>query len=680
MAIIKNTIQIDDQASAALKTIKENLKDVYSALEELPEAASEIIDWIDLTKVKVEEFAGAIKGINGAMAEIAEETSEAMEEAAEAIKEVSEAVQGKAESIEEVSVAIENVGKSSASSARGIQQMTQGVSRMLGAFGLLPRSIGQSVIGITQLKRGINATTPAAVKLVAALGPITLLATAVMGIVSAIRLMGSETEGEAVPAVDDLLRRSGYLANESERLTKSIQENVYEMTRLTALGASDALVNRIKKENEALQEHATLLSNIANIAQREAIEASINEIFGREVVQDWIETQEHGFVGLQQIWVEQASLYDNLRKQLEDYNDASLSVGETIAEWAGLVDIMRALGHEAEAGYIEALMRDFNALSESVDNTASSMGDFERTIITAEMQLQIFNDSVERSAAVSRAFGAATQQMRRHVLRSYRDIYSAADSVRSAHVSLTEVLNAVNTSYGVTLDQFNEIMTMAPEMLAFLFNEYGALKDVEDAVYELTQAQMELLFYRQKNALLDMITVLDAEGNVMGVHTNIVDNLANSYRELASARMMALSAAVETGAVSEADFNRINTMISGMRDITASARAGAARVGVQRGADTVGTSRGRAALVSDPANDGIREEIMRLKEDVSRRDYMGGAYQYRAAEVNLSPGAIVVNATPGMNEERLAQLAGQYACSMVAEQLERAFDTDLLRG
>ena len=233
---------------------------------------------------------------------------------------------------------------------------------------------------------------------------------------------------------------------------------------------------------------------------------------------------------------------------------------------------------------LETITQDFVVLTGSIRDTEKAVEAAIRTYISADKQLQLFYDSVERSAAVSRAFGAATQQMRRHVLRSYRDIYSAADSVRSSHMSLTEALNAVNTSYGVTLDQFNEIMTMAPEMLAFLFNEYGALKDVEDAVYELTQAQMDLMLYRQKNALLDMITVLDAEGNIMGVHTNIVDNLANSYRVLFYERTRALAAGVEAGTVTQAEYDAVRNVLSGLGGITASARDTAARGGVRRGA------------------------------------------------------------------------------------------------
>ncbi|MCL2367244.1 MAG: hypothetical protein FWC75_09450 [Oscillospiraceae bacterium] len=678
--IIKNTIQIDDQASAVLKTIKENLKDVYRALEELPEATSEIADWIDLTKAKMSEFADATKEIKEVMSEMADETSQAMEEAAEAIEEVSEAVHGKAEAIDEVSVAIENVGKSSASSARGIQQMTQGVSRMLGAFGLLPRSIGQSVIGVTQLKRGINATTPAAVKLVAALGPITLIATAAMGVASAIRMLRNDTDA-AIPSVDQLLGRTASIARESEQLTSAIQANIYEMERLHKLGASAALIDTIRHENYLMETQVQLRRELANFAQAAAAEAAIYAAFtAQQVGHEWI-WMPHDFP--QRVAV-MRSAYQLVREAMDGFSELTaqqqLELGETIVAWQDYIDILHASGDVYEALKLETITQDFVVLTGSIRDTEKAVEAAIRTYISADKQLQLFNDSVERSAAVSRAFGAATQQMRRHVLRSYRDIYSAADSVRSSHMSLTEALNAVNTSYGVTLDQFNEIMTMAPEMLAFLFNEYGALKDVEDAVYELTQAQMDLMLYRQKNALLDMITVLDAEGNIMGVHTNIVDNLANSYRVLFYERTRALAAGVEAGTVTQAEYDAVRNVLSGLGGITASARDTAARGGVRRGADTVGTSRGRAALVSDPANDGIREEIMRLKEDVSRRDYMGGAYQYRPAEVNLSPGAIVVNATPGMNEERLAQLAGQYACSMVAEQLERAFDTDLLRG
>ncbi|MCL2366648.1 MAG: hypothetical protein FWC75_06320 [Oscillospiraceae bacterium] len=684
MSVIKNTITLDNQMSAALKEILADTKAVDEALNELPNVADEISDYFGLMSEQMSGLKESSAEAFEQMVENSEEVTEALIETKETIAEMTEIIHEKAEALDEVAESIEGVGKSSGNAAQGMRMMTQGANRMLGAFGLIPKEIGNAINGVSQLGRGIGAATTKSAKLVAMLGPITLIATAVMGIISVIRLMSSEVEDEALPAFDELLRRSESLTRESESLTEAIQANVYEMERLNAFGdIGTGLIDRLARENELLYEQARALRLVAEIKEIMAVEEVIGSLFEREavvrvtVVED--DSLERAMHRIERTIEEGMRPIDRHQEKLNDLRNGYMEIAD-----AGLHELVPSLveqlaalkrGGEATAEYVDEvyeLIRGFNDLMDSANEAA-------RACTWYEDRIRIVGETTARVTAITNAFADASRRGMRHVARAYRDVDSLADSLRGSHSALSDAISAMNAGYAVTVGQFNEIMSMAPEMLNFLFDEYGALRDAEEAVYELTQAHMELAFYRQKNALLDLITVFDEEGNIMGVQMGVVDSLADSYRYLADMRLLALKAGVGEGSVTQADFDRVNAMIGSMRSMTESAQRSAREGGVggRSGGGTVSTPRGRAALVSDPANAEIRGKIIRLKEDITRREFMGGAYQMPAPRITI--GDLNVYATPGMNEEQLAQKVGQYACSMVAEQMRSAYRTDLAR-
>ena len=264
--------------------------------------------------------------------------------------------------------------------------------------------------------------------------------------------------------------------------------------------------------------------------------------------------------------------------------------------------------------------------------------------------------------------------MVRQLTSGFRDVYDAAEQMRRGHSALEHAINGTNSAYYSQLDIINQVMTMAPEKLALMFDETGALLEMEHAVDMVTEAHIELLTIQQKVALLDMVTFLDDETDSIRVQMGAVDNLADSYWGLFHARMAALSAGVDAGTVSAGDYAAISNMMSQLGQMGERARSGSrGGGGPRRTPNVVGTGRGSAMLVSDPANDEIRGELVRLMEDVSRHRYLGAAYQNTPiGGVAISPGAIVVNGVTGMDEKRLAELVGERTCQMVAEQMQSA--------
>jgi hypothetical protein len=205
------------------------------------------------------------------------------------------------------------------------------------------------------------------------------------------------------------------------------------------------------------------------------------------------------------------------------------------------------------------------------------------------------------------------------IIRSYRDTYAAAESLRGAHHAMTHAINGTSSAYNSQLHYFNEIMNLSPHYLHFLFDEHGALVDVEDAVYAVTQAQIELLGVRQANAVLDAAkawqyeegslrgyrqAVIDATDGVWGLvdarielmrQTEIERNLENGW-SMSFATRIAERTMQQSGVLQQIDL---------IRGMTETAQAGARERGVFRPDG--------AMLVADVTTHDIMGEFVRMR-------------------------------------------------------------------
>jgi len=587
-------------------------------LNAIRDAAKEIVPVFE----KLPEISSEIIDYTELMGETFEENTEKIAEMTEAIKE-------KAESIDETADSVERLGKKSKDAMQGMGQAASGIARLLSQVGLLPKEFARTTMAVGQLRRGMGSTLPVMAKFTAMLGPIMLISTAVMAVVNTVMMLRRETEEELLPTFESLISMSDRLSSASERLSCNLSENVT---------------------------HIAALANAADMIRSAAIEQSINAIFSRETIQEWYGTT----IELGGHFVETVveSLFDATKANFEDLSDLTAyqlkEFGETIEEYVLLYDLIRQHGTESQQEFADQLAEVLQMFNRNT-NAAS---EYEAAL----QRLQIIEERRQGSM--------------RRILTSYRDTYSAAESLRSAHESLTHAIAGTDSEYGSLLEHFNAVMNLAPEYLMMLFDEYGALRDVEDAVYEVTQAQIELLTYRQKNALLDTAVMWDYEGNVLGIHANVVSSLADNYRDLANARMVALAAAVGEGTITQAEFDQINNMMQSLGEMGSRASATAR----ERGTTRQPTIRANGAmLVNDPANWEIRGEIIKLKEDVAKRQFFGGVYQNMPAP-HITLDGIQVYAADGMNETHLAETVVSMAVDKVAQCLKQYYRTDLQRS
>jgi hypothetical protein len=196
---------------------------------------------------------------------------------------------------------------------------------------------------------------------------------------------------------------------------------------------------------------------------------------------------------------------------------------------------------------------------------------------------------------------------------------------------------------------------------------------------------------RQQNAILDAAEAWKQEtGSLYGL-ASAVDTAADAYRNLIDMRRGALRASAfaaafdpETGALVNqgalAGYRAIASQLEMVESFAASAGQRA-----RQPYGTVRTPRGNALLVSDPANQEIRAEIIRLKEDVAGHVYFTGTYRQTPIVINMGGMGgitenIYANQLSDAERDKIAYRSGQYASGMVAESLEQAIKYDLRNG
>jgi len=619
-----------------LKRVEENATDMHKVLEKIPGTINDIADYMTLVTEKSEAFK---KSFGVAFEDIIANNEEMLENfyaTKEQIVEMTDAIHEKVEAIEATGNAIEEVGNKAGASSRGMNQMAGAAARLLSSLGVIPKSIAQGMVAVTQLNRTIQSTIPTAAKLTAMLGPITLIATGVMAIVNTISMLRRGTDDEALPSIGELISRAERLSNESERLSTNLAENIELMHLLGEHGASDAPILRFSQENELLKEQIDLKTILAGQAVTFARYEMLDELFGERGVDGAAHerTRRRAFgetVGERlgtrvryDVTEIDGGIFHEVEKMLRRFDNLDIYERENLAEHMGLLNSHMEL---LEGEYADAILNTishFNELNQSYVNAANYVNAY-------DVEIKELIDTIDRHTSRLSATAAIHERVHNHMTRSYRDTYAAAESVRGAHHALQHAIEGTSSAYATHLDYFNKIMNLSPQYFNMLFDERGALLDVEDAVYRVTQAQIELMGVRQANAFLDMVGIWDEEGNALGIYTNAINTATDGVWGLVAARTAALRAG-EKERLMDRGYDLQSATIYAQRamapilqrlemiqSMTATAQDGARERGVFRPDG--------AMLVADVGMHDIIGEFIRVREDVARRDYMDGAFQ-----------------------------------------------------
>jgi len=728
--------------SQVLKNIQNEISTVVSEMDKIPESINNAKSGIDLLQQSTSSLVDVFF------------------QAKDSIVSMTKEIDSKAKSIDKVNKSISGVSKTSGGAASEMHQLAQATGRLLGNFGTIPRYIGQTITGVSQMSVGIAAASTKAGKLAAMLGPVTLVSTAVMGIIQAISLFRrSRTEVEELTdSFDVLLSRADRMQGESARLSGYLIENIRLMEHMVSIGTSDVQLSMLESQNGLIREQIRL----NNIREGNARQRGLEDIMSQLTQQEVIGQEREGLAFWERInpaWTVARGEYKSLSEQgllganiyadslimhvqnrldnwdgisLEDkikFNGEYIELEDVLSQFSEWATLLRVCDEEQRAmSYtLQGIITQFNNIVDPLNNAAHSMnyveGElYELAIAYQEASAQAakltkeaeeamwfggaYAEMLHQQAQAARktanelnylltyqeraeqrqqkrdnAGQAVNDRIQNDPLRNYRDAYAAADKMRE---SITALSAAQDATYGITIDHFNTLMNLSPGYMQFLYDEEGALRCSEEAAQMAAHAQIELMGVRQANAVLDQAEQFFNEAGSLYGFATATDVAADSLWGLVEARKALLLADAD------ADYDTIGAItqqIQRIRELTESAQLGATRSGALRGgsantpyggATKVQTPAGQALLVSDPANRDIKDEFKRLFVDISKHRYATDVYQQRqtpASSVTFSPGAIQVNALPGMDIEQIAQ-----HCAMrVAQQCEKAFKNDLKR-
>jgi len=732
---IRNKIVLEDGMSATLEAINAKVKAVYSTSKELQSVFLKFPNLINETSASVGKFKESFGGIEEQVGKIAgafdttgssietaidmaeklrERTysvkiaSDYLKESQEALRELNidigeisediketiaakvEIIHEKAEAIEEVNESLERTKQKTTNNTRGMNQMAQSIARLGSNLGVIPKQVSMIVSGVIQLNSGLSATKFSLVTISKLIAPITLVATSVMAILSILRHFRQDTD-EVVESFDGLIRSANSLTRESESLSRKLEENIALMERMAGLGASDALLDNLKAQNEELEEHARLLNIIAARQQQRAVEDIIETLTGQELIgigsymSDRLsdmteealerhrrELEFHGVVGAN---IYSDSFIETLQQNLDDWEGLTelelLDLGESVQGLYEYMDALRDGGEEAEdlIRIIANMVNQFNNLPVNINRATNAISEQAK-------ELYYLEAAYRRANAVM----AAQEQMARRITRSFRNTYDAANTMAQAHNTVASALEGMNSGYGVTIEQFDAIMSIAPEHLNFLFDEHGALLDVEDALEHTIQAYMELETIRQVNAFLDSVGVWDEETGALISLTSTVDDATEAMREFKNARLSALAASVAAGGEYAEDAARALAIAEQIIGFGVSARERAGRdpmglVGSARG------TRSNPVVVQDIETEGFRGEMVQLWRDINEVRYVRGTYQ----QGGMSMPPITVNspvqvyAADNMSANKVVDLIYQHAGHVAAKEFDQCFKSTLRR-
>jgi len=442
MATIKNTIILDDQMSTVLDNIIDRTEMLNMMLAATPDYILEMANTM-----------GDLAGRHTKMLEPFVEMNEQMNKITEATKEQAEA--------------IESITKVSADATKGMQDITSGALSVMQSVGLISPQFSQAVIGVNQLGRGIAVTIPKAAGLAKMLGPISLIATAVAGVIGVIQMFRQATEYEVLPGYDDLLTRSREMTRESDRLRDSLYENVKLMERMNEIGAPYDVIEYLKEQNERYQLWSSYIGlNDFNV-NRDLISAAARELW--EMTQGlgvYIDGYRHAQEGLLRTKDEIADAtahnyedrYDAILNHLKNvirprdetnlYNAIqSLTTAYGDFDTVRLYYLENVLFGDPENRYGQ-LIRDAQDVAKFINNNYATLG-----------MVQPIEIRQSLTAPLEAAYAAAAPliPLYQHLAAAYRDVYQAADSLRGAYDVLSATRDAMANGTLISIQQFNRL-------------------------------------------------------------------------------------------------------------------------------------------------------------------------------------------------------------------------------
>ena len=553
-----------------------------------------------------------------------------------------------------------------------IKGISMGFSSLPGPLGRIG-SVGTQAF--MQMGGAITSATVAAAAFQAVMTyGISLAITGVIALVTA--LIGSADE--VLSLSDRLGELSSTVGNldgirtENEKLRDNLQENNRLLAQMNALGTDSGLRDRLRGENEELDNKITRLNFLEN-ANRQIVLDQVRDArkaefepardtffeFSRTRIEDPVSSEEY-LRAMQEEQRIRSSGWAGLGMDQDDLQDV-------VAAYSNVQEMITSL---EEAG-VSPLNKDLVEMKTFLDELAVEWADLFGVILDpvsefdAEMAALISN--MERQVEL--------QQL---LVDSFSSTVEAAGETVAAHKSLTEAINAVNEGRSVGLDTFEHIMGLDSQYLDMLFDENGALLDLEAATTLVTQSRIEQMGVNQAMGLINLAKSWHEEGNSLRDLRSPIQNVTADTWGLVEAELALLAAterrmAIDKGVhfivadrLAEEAVSRMRVQIEGIKSITDSTISG---VGNRSASDwareyATNSSTGRALRTKQEEPIKIKDEDLKMLHDIATREFK---VNITRLEPSLSVNIDTVNETTDLEK----------AFNTLADMLTETADTKM---
>ena len=147
------------------------------------------------------------------------------------------------------------------------------------------------------------------------------------------------------------------------------------------------------------------------------------------------------------------------------------------------------------------------------------------------------------------------------IAESMESLNKKLDSIQSAYQSLSNVIDEYNESGYISVDAFQEFLSLSPEMLQYFINEKGQLDLSKEALYSYTDALIDQATVKQMLSVIDYVSELNAEEQQAYLTSQATDSATESLQSyietMLQAKLIEGSISVDTLPLLEKRLNAI---------------------------------------------------------------------------------------------------------------------------
>ena len=155
-------------------------------------------------------------------------------------------------------------------------------------------------------------------------------------------------------------------------------------------------------------------------------------------------------------------------------------------------------------------------------------------------------------------------------LNTLGELNDQLDKIQSAYKNLSDAMNTYAETGYITIDQFQAIVEQGSQFLDYLELEDGQLDLNEQAMYDLAEARIVEMKAQMLQGIVDNVSKIESETDAANYLTTTNYELAESYHELAEAKIRdwaansALSQESKDAVVNKAmgDIDKINALVA----------------------------------------------------------------------------------------------------------------------